>query len=260
MGIHRIAVVLALAVACPAGEAFTAQTSLSSKRTACDITLHASSCDELDTRRAFIDASVRSLSAVALSPLVASAADDGEEVSKKPKLRPLRDCLYNVLRVREASEQETRLISTGKFKDSARQNVKLAVKFMINNYSLSDSIIAGSSYLKGNDRVDASGVGQSAVQSLLTIVEYFDASSVENIKVDSLEGKEKIVLEGLKSVRRDLDEFTNFFPKDDVDAVKARILTENELNFREFDTSLGQIINPNPSDKSAPAVQSSTAT
>ena len=54
---------------------------------------------------------------------------------------------------------------------------------MINNYKLSDSVIAASSYLKGNARVQASGVGQSAVQSLFTIVEYFDSSDVENIKV-----------------------------------------------------------------------------
>ncbi len=54
---------------------------------------------------------------------------------------------------------------------------------MINNYKLSDSIIAASSYLVGNARVSASGVGQSAVQSLYTIVEYFDSSDVENIKV-----------------------------------------------------------------------------
>ncbi len=61
--------------------------------------------------------------------------------------------------------------------------MKLAVKFMINNYKLSDSVIAASSYLKGSARVQASGVGQSAVQSLFTIVEYFDSSDVENIKV-----------------------------------------------------------------------------
>ena len=54
---------------------------------------------------------------------------------------------------------------------------------MINNYKLSDSVIAASSYLVGNARVTASGVGQSAVQSLYTIVEYFDSSDVENIKV-----------------------------------------------------------------------------
>lgn len=64
-----------------------------------------------------------------------------------------------------------------------RANVKLAVKFIINNYKLSDSVVAASSYLKGNARVSASGVGGSAVQSLYTILEYFDSSDVENIKV-----------------------------------------------------------------------------
>ena len=138
------------------------------------------------------------------------------------------------------------MISSGKFKDVQRANVKLAIKFMINNYKLSDSIIAASSYLKGNERVQASGVGQSAVQSLYTIVEYFDASEVENIKVDSLAGKEDIVNNGLKSVRRDIDEFVSYFPKDTVEEVTAKIETENELNYKEFDPSLGAILNPNP--------------
>jgi len=64
-----------------------------------------------------------------------------------------------------------------------RANVKLAVKFMVINYRLSDSVIAASSYLSGNARVQASGAGQNAVQSLYTILEYFDSSDVENIKV-----------------------------------------------------------------------------
>lgn len=119
---------------------------------------------------------------------------------------------------------------------------------MINNYQLSDSVIAGSSYLKGNARVQASGVGQSAVQSLYTIVEYFDSSDVENIKVgvNSLAGKEAIVINGLKSVRRDLDEFLSYFPNDVVDEMKTKIMNENELNFKEFDPNLGSILNPNP--------------
>ena len=46
---------------------------------------------------------------------------------------PLDDCLYTLLRVREATEQETRLIKSGKFKDIQRANIKLAVKFMVEN-------------------------------------------------------------------------------------------------------------------------------
>lgn len=129
-----------------------------------------------------------------------------------------------------------------------RANVKLAVKFMVINYRLSDSIIAASSYLSGNARMQASGAGQNAVQSLYTILEYFDSSDVENIKVgsDSMAGKESIVNKGLESVRRDLDDFLSYFPQDVVDQAKAKIAEENELNFKEFDPSLGTILNPNP--------------
>jgi len=47
-------------------------------------------------------------------------------------------------------------------------------------------------------------------------------------------------------VRRDLDDFLAFFPSDVVEEAKLKIANENELNFREFDPSLGSILNPNP--------------
>lgn len=65
-------------------------------------------------------------------------------------------------------------------------------------------------------------------------------------QIDSLAGKEAIVISGLKSVRRDLDEFMTYFPADVVEQAKKKIMEENELNFREFDPSLGAILNPNP--------------
>ena len=53
---------------------------------------------------------------------------------------------------------------------------------MVNNYKLSDSIVAASAYVKG-DSMKAIATGQSAVQSLQTILEYFDSSDVQNLKV-----------------------------------------------------------------------------
>lgn len=214
----------------------------------CEVSLSGASDNNdaiVNTRRTFLSKAIIATTATTIaSPLVALADEAPSQAASK--IQPLSTYIYNVLRVREATEQETRLISTGKFKDVQRANVKLAVKFMINNYKLSDSIIASSSYLKGNARVQASGVGQSAVQSLYTIVEYFDSSDVENIKVDSLAGKEAIVNNGLKSVRRDIDEFLTYFPTEVVEEAKAKIQAENELNFKEFDPSLGAILNPNP--------------
>jgi hypothetical protein len=96
----------------------------------------------------------------------------------------LEELLYRIVRVREATEMETRLIKTGKFKDAQRANIKLAVRFMVDNYRLNDAFLAASTYLDGtNRRLEASQLGQSATQNLVTILEYFDASDVQNLKV-----------------------------------------------------------------------------
>jgi hypothetical protein len=102
-----------------------------------------------------------------------------------PARVPLDELLYRILRVREATQQETRLIRTGKFKDVQRANVKLAVKFMIENYRLADAFVQASAYLEGGPsrRVEAGQTGQLAVQSLYTILEYFDSADVQNLKV-----------------------------------------------------------------------------
>lgn len=107
-----------------------------------------------------------------------SFAEDSEEETKS-----VQTPLYYILRVREATEQETRLIKSGKFKDVQRANVKLAVKFMVDNYRLNDNFIAASAFLAGERRVRAGDIGQNVVQNLYTILEYFDSSDVENIKV-----------------------------------------------------------------------------
>jgi len=173
-----------------------------------------------------------------------SAAETPDDA---PKARPtVHESLYYVLRVREATDQETRLITTGRFKDQQRANVKLAVKFMVSNYRLSDNIIRSSAFIVDNTkRTKASVAGQAAVQNLFTILEYFDSADVQNIKVGSnaIAGKEKIVLSGLAATRDNIDEFLSYFESSDVQLVQNRIRTENELNVKEYDANLGTILN-----------------
>ena len=128
-------------------------------------------------RRVFLEGLVASTAALtvgSVQPTFAAEADN-----------TLDSYLYRVLRVREATQQERRLISTGKFKDTQRANVKLAVKFMVQNYRLGDAVVGASAYLKGGNSMKAIDVGQTAVQNLQTILEYFDSSDVENIKVST---------------------------------------------------------------------------
>jgi hypothetical protein len=161
--------------------------------------------------------------------------------------KTLDECLYTIMRVREATFQESRLINTGKFKDVQRANVKLAVRFILNNYRLSDTVISASAFLEDtNKRIAAGDVGQSVVQDLQTILEYFDSSDVQNLKVGSLSGKEELVVKGLDSARKNLDGFLSYFPAEKVQAARKRVLDENELNLKEWDPSLGDIVNLPP--------------
>lgn len=196
------------------------------------------------SRRSFLSKTLTAVTggsiAIATAPAAPAIAADEEASVQTP--------LYYILRVREATVQETRLINSGKFKDLQRADVKLAVKFMLTNYRLSDNFIRASAYLQGNKQIQAGNVGTRVVQNLITILEYFDSSDVQNIKIGSsgIAGKQSLVLNGLDATRKDIDEFVSFFPKADVDAVMERINAENELNAKEFDSELGTIINQAP--------------
>lgn len=171
------------------------------------------------------------------------------ETEKRTAQQPL----YPILRVREAAEQESRLIRSGKFKDVQRANIKLAVKFMLENYRLNDNFIAASAFLTGSGRIRAVDAGQSTVQNLYTILEYFDSSDVQNLKVgsNSLGQKEIIVLNGLDATRKGIDDFISYFPREEVGAVIAKINAENDLNLKEFDPALGVLLNPTPAKQAA---------
>lgn len=159
----------------PQCDAFQSSSSVASRsRSVMSPALFASSESQEVSRRHAFQQSAALLFGLSVAPSLATAAER----------QSLESVLYRILRVREATQQEVRLIKSGKFKDVQRANVKLAVKFMVNNYRLGDAFVTASSYLDGNDRrVLAGQVGQSAVQNLVTILEYFDSSDVENLKV-----------------------------------------------------------------------------
>jgi hypothetical protein len=225
-----------------ANDAFTISTT---PRTTSMLQMVSSHNDEMASRRNFFQSTATSL--LTVGTILTNPTKAFADEAPAP-VRSVQTNLYSILRVREATEQETRLIKSGKFKDVQRANVKLAVKFMLANYNLSDNFIAASAYLPGTKRVQAGDVGQNTVQNLFTILEYFDSSDVQNIKVSNsgLGGKENLVLSGLDATRKGIDEFLSYFPKEDVEAVVAKINEENEMNFKEFDPELGAILNPKP--------------
>lgn len=50
-------------------------------------------------------------------------------------------------------------------------------------------------------------------------------------------------MRGLDATRKSIDDFVAFFPASEVDPIRKRIEQENALNVKEFDSSLGTIVN-----------------
>jgi hypothetical protein len=57
-------------------------------------------------------------------------------------------------------------------------------------------------------------------------------------------GKEDLVIKGLDATQKSIDDFIAYFPKSDIDRVRANLEEENKLNVKEFDSaSLGALLN-----------------
>lgn len=120
----------------------------------------------------------RELLSIALATTTSSAALPAFAAQKKLQRAPLKPELVLILRVKEACEQETRLIKTGKFKELQRLNVKRAIGMMIENYDLRDRFVRASAYAPADRVSDATIYGNTATEALIQILEYFPSKLV----------------------------------------------------------------------------------
>ena len=161
----------------------------------------------------------------------------------------LQENLVLILRVKEACGQETRLISTGKYKELQRLNIKRAVGFMLENYSLRDRFVSASAFAPLEKQQVATDYAQTAVESLIQILEYFP----DKLAVNDLTSTQKdFCLSALKSTTRSIDSFLTLMPPEIVEKAVAQIAEENELNEQEVSEYDVKIINQDSSYRRPP--------
>mmetsp|Transcript_38154 Transcript_38154/g.122478 ORF Transcript_38154/g.122478 Transcript_38154/m.122478 type:complete len:249 (-) Transcript_38154:237-983(-) len=166
--------------------------------------------------------------------------------------RSCNEAIYTILRVQEATQQETRLVKSGKYRDLQRANVKLAVNLMLKNYGLVDAFNAASTL--ASNSVEASQVGREAAEYLQNILEYFDASmSAKSLNVDTLAGEKlAFVLRALETSSDRMDTFLDYLPDDEVAKAKAAVKSENDRNLAEYKKAFPDdpvYLNPTPTTK-----------
>ena len=179
-------------------------------------------------RRDLVGAALRvALAAGASGPALAPRGAIAAPVARPP----LKTDLALILRVQEATGQETRLVKTGKYKELQRLDVKRAIGMMLDNYELDDRFIRAAAYAPAGQTAAASGYGSKAVESLIQIMEYFP----DKLKVLELSREQSaFVLGALGSTSRNIDFFLDLMPPAELTAAKALVEEENALNLKEF--------------------------
>lgn len=193
-------------------------------------------------------------------PQPARAAQSFEDFMKaKAKQQPsapvkrtvesLQSDLLLVLRVQEACAQETRLVTTGKYKELQRLNIKRAVKFLLDNYELENRVARATQLIPAEQQSEALQFGNRAVESLQQILDYFP----DKLSADQLSAEQKqFVLSALKSASSSIDSFMGVMPAETVKKARDQLRQENELNQQEAEEVEVEIVNANPTPQPTP--------
>ena len=90
-----------------------------------------------------------------------------------PDSDPLRESLYLMSRVQEATVQQERFVNRATSQDALKNKMKLTLRLVEKNYRLLDQITFASEYISPQDKVvDATTAGYEAAEALQNAIDY----------------------------------------------------------------------------------------
>lgn len=151
-----------------------------------------------------------------------------------PDSDKLRESLYLISRVQEATVQQERFVNTNRLQEVLRQKMKLTLRLVEKNYLLLDQINFASQYIEPADAiVEAVSAGNAAVDALQNAIDYVN----NDLKIGPLTTEQSAYLtSNLQECREELFVFLRYMPKEKLDEARRRVEEENVKNREEFDS------------------------
>lgn len=161
----------------------------------------------------------------------------------EPDTDPLRESLYLISRVQEATCLQERYI---KKKLPPIKKMKLTLRLVDRSYRLLDQINYVSKFISPNDIILAAQVGNEAADSLQDAIDFVYSYNKDG---DAMTNEQKdFLVTALTETREKLFDFVEYLPdQEKVLAARKRVEEENKLNVDEFDPDLANdagIYNP----------------
>jgi len=151
-----------------------------------------------------------------------------------PDKDKLRESLYLISRVQEATVQQERFINTNNMQEALRQKMKLTLRLVEKNYLLLDQINFASQYIEPSDAIiEAVSAGNAAVDALQNAIDFVN----NDLKTGPLTADQKSFLtSNLLECREELFVFLSYMPKSKLEEARQRVEEENIKNREEFDS------------------------
>ena len=170
------------------------------------------------------------------SSIIAVVSPQSAALAYTPDIDPLRESLYLMSRVQEATVQQERYIDRALQQEILQSKMKLTLRLVEKNYRLLDQITYASEYIapsSSNSVVDATTAGYEAAEALQNAIDYVNSN---NLGVGELKDEQKEYLKtNIQICRERLFDFLAYMPRDKLEEARRRVEEENIANRDEFD-------------------------
>jgi hypothetical protein len=150
-----------------------------------------------------------------------------------PDSDKLRESLYLMSRVQEATVQQERFVRSSSRQEELKQKMKLTLKLVEKNYLLLDQINFASNFVaQGDDIVPAVEAGNEAVESLQAAIDFVNTDL--NDPGPLTNDQREYLLSNLTDCRNKLFIFLQYMPQDKLRQARERVEYENVKNREEY--------------------------
>ncbi|KAL7450401.1 hypothetical protein ACHAWC_002319 [Mediolabrus comicus] len=157
-------------------------------------------------------------------------------VAYTPDSDPLRESLYLMSRVQEATVQQERFVNKATDQNLLKSKMKLTLRLVEKNYRLLDQITFASEYVTpASAVVDATTAGYESAEALQNAIDYVKS----DLKSGPFEkGQKEYLISNLQECRERLFDFMDYMPQEKLQEARKRVEKENVDNREEFDDEI----------------------
>ncbi len=182
-------------------------------------------CAVRDHRRRGLLRIARSSVIAPLLAVQATTRSPRPALAYTPDADPLRESLYLMSRVQEATVQQERFVERSARQEELKSKMKLTLRLVEKNYRVLDQVTYASEFVvPPSGVVEATTAGYEAADALQNAIDYVNTDGVGGLGTGPFEvGQKEYLRRNLRECRERLFDFLSYMPPDKLEGARKRV-------------------------------------